>query len=69
MAVVKYPLFFEESYMPYIWGGRRLETMLGKRLPASGIYAESWEISTRREGESKIRNGAFAGKTLTELVA
>lgn len=69
MAVVKYPLFFEEIYMPYIWGGRRLETMLGKRLPASGIYAESWEISTRPEGESKIRNGAFAGKTLTELVA
>lgn len=68
MAVVKYPLFFEEIYMPYIWGGRRLETMLGKKLPASGIYAESWEISTRREGESRIRNGAFAGKMLSELV-
>ena len=39
-----YPLFFEPVFRDYIWGGRNLETLLGRQIP-DGVVAESWEIS------------------------
>jgi mannose-6-phosphate isomerase len=36
------PLIFEPVLKRILWGGRRLETLLGKRLGPEPDYAESW---------------------------
>ncbi|MCC7299979.1 MAG: class I mannose-6-phosphate isomerase [Verrucomicrobia bacterium] len=62
-----YPLRFTPVYKDYIWGGNRIPTLYGRKLPA-GIYAESWEISTHPDGITAIANGPLAGKTLRDLL-
>ena len=65
-----YPLRFEPVFRSYIWGGRRLETVLQKALPNDGLdYAESWELVDHGENQSVVANGSFAGQTLSALVA
>ncbi|MEZ4590977.1 MAG: type I phosphomannose isomerase catalytic subunit [Chloroflexota bacterium] len=61
-----YPLLFEPVLKDYIWGGRNLEK-LGRKLPAEGVVAESWEIAGHEDGTTRVVNGRFAGKLLTEL--
>ena len=63
-----YPLTFAPVLKKYIWGGRNLEK-LGRELPADGIVAESWEIAGHQDGTTLVKNGALAGKPLTDLVA
>jgi mannose-6-phosphate isomerase len=63
-----YPFLLNPIFKHRIWGGRRLETMLGKKLPADEPIGESWEISCRGEDNSAIRNGALAGKTLRDVM-
>jgi len=63
-----YPLLFQPVLKDYIWGGRNLETLLKRDLPA-GIIAESWEIAAHEDGDTVIRNGPYAGRTLTDLHA
>jgi mannose-6-phosphate isomerase len=50
-----------------IWGGRRLESEFGKKLPPGKPIGESWEIVDRPEAQSIVRNGPLRGKTLHEL--
>ena len=40
-----YPLIFEPIFKPKIWGGRKLEELLCKRLPAGHKIGESWEVA------------------------
>ncbi|MCA9931529.1 MAG: hypothetical protein KC419_23750, partial [Anaerolineales bacterium] len=61
-----YPLLFTPVLKDYIWGGRHLNTMLGRPLPAGDI-AESWEIAGHEDGTTVVENGRFAGLPLTEL--
>jgi mannose-6-phosphate isomerase len=63
-----YPLTFHAVFKDYPWGGRNLETLLGREIPA-GIVAESWEIAAHPNGSSPIANGALMGKTLQEAMA
>ncbi|MEK6800097.1 MAG: type I phosphomannose isomerase catalytic subunit [Planctomycetota bacterium] len=63
-----YPLIFEPSFKPRIWGGRRLESVVGKRLPATGSIGESWELSDLESDPSRVANGPARGKTLGEMV-
>jgi len=63
-----YPLTFEPVFRDYIWGGRRLETLLGRRLPP-GIVAESWEISGHPDSPTRVAAGFWRGHTLPEVVA
>lgn len=63
-----YPLQFQPLFRDYLWGGRRLETMLGKTLGEGGHFAESWEVVDHGADQSIVRNGPLAGKTLHELV-
>lgn len=63
-----YPLLFEPVLKNYVWGGRNLEHLYGRPLP-EGITAESWEIAAHEDGTTRVRNGVYAGKLLTELQA
>lgn len=63
-----YPLTFRPIFKRYLWGGRRLATLLGKPIGPEGDYAESWEIADHPHGQSVITNGPLAGMSLHELV-
>jgi mannose-6-phosphate isomerase len=67
MTNLCYPLTFTPVFRDYIWGGRNLETKLGRQIPP-GIVAESWEISGHPSSPTLVDNGSLAGKTLPELM-
>lgn len=62
------PLKLHPCYKEYLWGGSRLKTDFYKE-DAPAVTAESWELADHPDGSSVIENGAFAGKTLSELAA
>jgi mannose-6-phosphate isomerase len=61
------PLVFEPIFKERVWGGRRLESVFGKRLPAGKQIGESWEIVDRPEAQSVVRHGPLRGQTLHQL--
>jgi len=63
-----YPLRFHPLFKRYLWGGRRLGTVLGKPIGQGDDYAESWEVADHEQGQSVVANGPLAGTTLHELV-
>ena len=60
------PIFFEPIYKDYIWGGNRLKNDLQKNTPFEKT-AESWEISSNKNGETIIQNGEYQGKTIATI--
>lgn len=63
-----YPLIFQPIFKERVWGGRNLERLYGKPLPAQAPIGESWEITDRPEGISVIANGPLVGKSLRWLM-
>lgn len=63
--VPPYPMLLKPALKVKVWGGRRLETLLGKALPTSEPYGESWEM----HDSAVIANGELAGKTVGEALA
>jgi mannose-6-phosphate isomerase len=63
-----YPLAFQPIFKRYLWGGRRLQTVLGKPIGEGSDYAESWEIADHEQGQSVVARGPLAGTPLHELV-
>ncbi len=63
-----YPLRFEPVFRRYIWGGRRLQTVLNKPIGEGEDYAESWEIVDHGRDQSVVAAGPLAGKSLREIV-
>ena len=61
------PLTFIPLFKERIWGGRRLERLFGKNLPADARIGESWEIVDRPEAQSVVREGTWSGRTLHDL--
>jgi mannose-6-phosphate isomerase len=61
------PLIFRPFFMERTWGGRRLESVFGKKLPPGKRIGESWEIVDRPEAQSVVRQGPWRGRTLHEL--
>ncbi|MBK8046112.1 MAG: mannose-6-phosphate isomerase [Anaerolineales bacterium] len=62
-----YPLTFDPVFKDYPWGGRNLETILGRTLP-DGIIAESWDIAAHPNGSTMVNRGPLKGKTLPEVM-
>lgn len=63
------PLVFEPYFRPQVWGARRLEEVLRKRLPPDGPFGESWEISGHPLHVSRVAEGPHRGAGLDELWA
>ena len=63
-----YPLTFHPIFKDRVWGGRELERLYQKTLPAGRPIGESWEISDRPGDASVIANGPLAGKNLRWLM-
>ena len=65
MPSTLYPLLLEPSLHTKVWGGRKLETVMGKSLPSANPYGESWEL----HDTATVANGPLAGQTLATLLA
>jgi mannose-6-phosphate isomerase len=63
-----YAMAQEGCYKATVWGGRKLETLLGKRLPAGETIGESWEVADHPHGESHVAEGLLAGRGLRWVV-
>jgi mannose-6-phosphate isomerase len=72
-----YPLKFKPRFVEKIWGGRKLQTVLGKNLPPNQMIGESWELYDFPPGvvdgssdwvSAEVANGPLAGQTLHELI-
>lgn len=59
-----YPILLKPALHTRVWGGRRLETVMGKTLPDDQPYGESWEM----HDTSVVANGGYAGKTVAETL-
>jgi len=55
------PLRWRPVLVEKPWGGRRLETVFGRRLPAGKRIGESWELSGLREALTPVASGPFRG--------
>ncbi len=53
--------------MERVWGGRRLESVLGKTLPPGSPFGESWEVVDREDAQSVVHEGEWRGATLHKL--
>lgn len=71
-----YPLKFKPRFVEKIWGGRKLQSVLGKALPA-GPIGESWELYDFPPGtidqsigwvSAEVAEGPLAGRTLHWIV-
>ena len=59
---------FEPIYKRRIWGGRKLEEIFGKELPAGEKIGESWELADLPEDKSVVANGELAGMNIREVI-
>ena len=63
-----YPLTFKPVIKERIWGGKKLNDLLGKP-GIDGPAGESWELSGVEGTISEVRNGPLVGKLITDLIA
>lgn len=61
------PVKLSPAFKDNIWGGTRLKTEYNKKTDMK-IVAESWELSTHKDGESRIRGGEYDGLKLSEYI-
>jgi mannose-6-phosphate isomerase len=62
-------LRFQPLYQERVWGGRALETALGRMLPSGNSIGESWDIVDRAEAQSIIEGGSLNGQSLRAVLA
>ncbi|WP_269542841.1 type I phosphomannose isomerase catalytic subunit [Cerasicoccus fimbriatus] len=59
---------FEPIYQQRVWGGRGLESKLGRTLPDEQPYGESWEVVDRPEAQSLLHGGGYDGLTIRQAL-
>ncbi|NQU42912.1 class I mannose-6-phosphate isomerase [bacterium] len=64
-----YPLLCEPVLKAKVWGGRRLEELLGLDLPEGRKIGEAWVVADLHQGSSTVANGPRAGETLSAVTA
>ena len=62
-----YPLLLKAPVKDYLWGGTRLKDEYGFECDADKA-AEAWVLSSHKDGACIVKNGEYAGKTLTEVI-
>ena len=68
MSTSIYPMTFDPVLKEKIWGGQKLNAIFNKGTSATAKVGESWEIADLKEGQSTVKNGALAGKSLHEAI-
>lgn len=63
-----YPLVFYPILQDRIWGGKKLNTFLGKQNLPGETVGESWELSTVEGNVSLVANGKYKQTPLTEII-
>jgi len=72
-----YPLKFKPRFVEKMWGGRKIETVLGKPLPPGKPIGESWELYDFPPGvvddssdwiSAEVANGPLTGRSLHWVV-
>jgi mannose-6-phosphate isomerase len=61
------PIVFKPIFQERIWGGRKLEDLFNKNIPAGKRVGESWEIVDRPEAQSMVRDGPLVDRSLHDL--
>lgn len=61
------PFKLSPAFKDYLWGGRKLVTDFNKSCDFEKV-AESWELSTHKDGSSIIANGEFSGMTFIDYI-
>ena len=62
-----HPIVLTPRLLEKPWGGRRIETVLGRAMPKGAHVGESWEVFDRDGASSVVRGGPLAGRTLASL--
>ncbi|MDN5203525.1 mannose-6-phosphate isomerase [Fulvivirgaceae bacterium BMA10] len=63
-----YPLKFETIFKDKIWGGNKINTILGKDFSPLPNCGETWEISGVEGNISVVSEGPLKGKNLKDLI-
>lgn len=61
------PIVFEPIYRERVWGGQKLASFYGKKIPLDRRVGESWELVDRAETQSIAASGPLAGRSLHDL--
>lgn len=61
------PFKLSPAFKDYLWGGRKLVTDFNKICDFDKV-AESWELSTHKDGSSIISSGDFIGMSFLDYV-
>lgn len=59
-------IFLNPVFKQMIWGGERLGTDWPYEIPGPGT-GECWAVSAHQNGDCVVREGAYTGKTLSQL--
>lgn len=61
------PILLSPAFKDYLWGGTKLKTQYGKKSDLD-IVAESWELSTHKDGQSIVASGPDQGLSLSDYL-
>lgn len=61
------PIKLKPAFKDYLWGGTKLKTEFNK-VSDLEIVAESWELSTHKDGQSTVATGEYAGLSLSAFI-
>lgn len=64
-----YPLKFNPIFKDKLWGGQKINTVLGKDYGDLPNCGETWELSGVKGNISTISNGALTGEDLRSVLA